>query len=404
MLEKFKKNKIVFALWALMIVAGISYGAYVWSNNKKEVVQPQTATVDEATLTQTVSASGQIATTGQVPVTTQASGRVSTLYVAPGQKLKKGDKIMDIDPDSATTEKRAAAWTNYLSALNDLNKAKATLSTLEAAKIAAEKKLNDDIDDNLGPNNSTYAQDKALLMAAQAEYNNQNGVIAQAQATVNSAYVTYSETSSTVTATADGTIADIAYKEGSYIVAAESSSGSGSVGGQSGGSTTVATLKTSDTLIASLNVSELDVATVHNGQKVTLTLPAVGSKTYHGKVTSIASTGTTAANVITFTVTVEITDGGPEILAGMTVNGDITTRIKKSALTLPNSAIKTENGKHMATLLKDGQQRVVPITLGLVLDTQSEVTSGLEEGDTVIIPSSTSAATADGPVSSGSRR
>ena len=404
MLEKFKRNKIVFVLWALIIVAGTSYGLYIWSNNKPEAVLPQTASVDKASLTQTVSAGGQIATTGQVPVITQASGKVSKLYVAPGQKLKKGDKIMDIDPDSATAQKRAAAWTNYLKALNDLNKAKAMLNTLEAAKIAAEKKLNDDVANNPGPDNGTYAEDKARLTGAQADFTNQNGVIAQAQTVVNTAYTIYSETSSTVIAAADGTITDIAFAEGSYIAAGESSSG-GSGGGQPGGGTALATLKTSDKLVASLNVSELDIANVHTGQDVTLTLPAVDNKTYHGKVTNIASTGTTAANVISFAVTIEIADGGAEILAGMTINGDVTTQVKEGVLTLPNSAIKTVDGKHTVTLLKDGQQRVVPITLGLVLDTQSEITSGLAEGDKVIIPSSSSAtATPNTPVSSGSRK
>jgi multidrug efflux pump subunit AcrA (membrane-fusion protein) len=408
MLEKFKRNKIVFLLWLLMIVAGTSYGVYTWSHNKKEVIQPQTATASKATLTQTVSASGQIATIGQLPITTQASGKVSKLYVTPGQKLKKGDKIMDIDPSSATIQKRATAWANYLKAKNDLNKANATLSALEADKIAAEKKLNDDVANNLTPADSAYAQDKALLLAAQADYANQGGVIAQAKAVADGAYTVYSETSPTVIALADGTITDIAYGEGSYIAAAESSSAGGSSAGgggaSGGGGTTLATLKTADKLMATLNVSELDIANVHNGQDVVLTMPAISDKTYHGKVISIASTGVTAANVISFAVNVEITDGGPEVLSGMTANGEITTQTKVDALAIPNQAIKTEDGKHTVTLLKDGQQRVVPVTLGLVLDTKSEITSGLVEGDAVVIPSSSSATAGGAPVSSGARK
>jgi macrolide-specific efflux system membrane fusion protein len=387
-----KRHKLTFMLWTLVVVLCSSVGVYTWLHSKAKVAPPQTAIVTKATLTQIISASGQITASGQVQITTQATGKVSKLYIHVGQTVKKGDKILEIEPDLATLQAQQSAWSNYLQAKNGLNQANAQLYVLAAAKAGAEQKFNDDaVANNKASTDPMYIQEKNALLAAEADYDNQSGVILQAKAEVDSAYATYSKTSSTVTAPADGVIQDISYEEGTYIAAATSSSTSNAT------SSSLATLKIANKLTTALNVSELDIAGIQNGQDVALTLTALAGKTYHGKVISVGATGTTDSGITTYPVNVEITDGVAGMLTGMAVSGDITTQIKKDVLSLPNATIKASGQNYTAIRLKNGQQQTVTITVGLVLDTQTEITSGLSEGDEVVVPtaSSTSSSSSD---------
>jgi macrolide-specific efflux system membrane fusion protein len=388
MFEKIKKHKLLAIVWLLALIAIVCFGLYMVGQDKSTETLPQTYTVTKATLTQIVSASGQVASTGQISAITQAAGKVSKVYVEVGSTIKKGDKILEIDPDAATIQNQKTAWVSYLTAKNAYNQAKAKLYTLQAAVIAAQQKFNQDaVDKGLDPSDSIYQQLHTTLLAAQAEQDNQESVISQAKAAADTAYAAYQSTSATVIAPADGTIQDLSYEQGTYVT---SSSGASSAG------TAVAILKITDKLTAKINVSELDVAGIATDQDVTLTLTALIGKTYHGKVISVASTGATDSNITTFPVVIEISDAAPEIRVGMAVSGDITVQTKENVLAVPNQAITTSGDKHSVTILdKDGKQKIVTVSVGLILDTQSEITAGLSEGDKVVLSTTSDETTAD---------
>jgi macrolide-specific efflux system membrane fusion protein len=388
MFEKIKKHKLLASVWLLALIAIVCFGLYMVGQDKSTETPPQTYTVTKATLTQIVSASGQVASTGQISAITQAAGKVSKVYVQVGSTIKKGDKILEIDPDAATIQNQKTAWVSYLTAKNAYNQAKAKLYTLQAAVIAAQQKFNQDaVDKGLDPSDSIYQQLHTTLLAAQAEQDNQESVISQAKAAADTAYAAYQSTSATVIAPADGTIQDLSYEQGTYVTSSS---------GASSGGTAVAILKITDKLTAKINVSELDVAGIATDQDVTLTLTALIGKTYHGKVISVASTGATDSNITTFPVVIEISDAAPEIRVGMAVSGDITVQTKENVLAVPNQAITTSGDKHSVTILdKDGKQKIVTVSVGLILDTQSEITAGLSEGDKVVLSTTSDETTAD---------
>lgn len=384
-----RHHRFLIGIWAIaFIVIGV-FGVFMWRQSSSKDEAPQTTTVTKTTLQQIVSASGQVTSSSQVSVTTNAGGKVKKRYASVGSSVKKGDKILEIEADATTIQNQKDAWAAYLTAKNNLNQAKAKLYTLAAAKAAAEQKFNQEaVDKGLGTTDPQYIQLQNTLLAAQAEYNNQQSVIDQATAAADNAYLAYQQTSATVTAPTDGVIQDVAYEEGDYITAA--SGATGSTGGSS-----VATLKTSSRLTAKLNVSELDITGVTVGQEVILTLTALEDKTFHGKILSVASSGDTESNVTTFPVIIEITDASPDIRVGMAISGDITVQIKENVLALPNQAITSVGDTHTVKILSNGQERTVDISVGLVLDTQSEITAGLNEGDIVVVPSTSSTTSSD---------
>jgi len=77
----------------------------------------------------------------------------------------------------------------------------------------------------------------------------------------------------------------------------------------------------------------------------------------------------------------------------MGVNATIITDIKENVILIPSVAVQITNGQSTVRLLKDGQVTSVTVEVGEANDTQTEITSGISEGETVITGSSTSQTT-----------
>jgi multidrug efflux pump subunit AcrA (membrane-fusion protein) len=112
--------------------------------------------------------------------------------------------------------------------------------------------------------------------------------------------------------------------------------------------------------------------------------------------------GTVSQGVVNYPVTVRVTDADEEIRPGMTASVTIVVDQVEDALLVPNRAIRTSAGQRTVTVLFEGQQITVPVTIGLVGDSLSEVTgSQLREGDVVVINVATSSTTSSGSQQSG---
>jgi HlyD family secretion protein len=147
-------------------------------------------------------------------------------------------------------------------------------------------------------------------------------------------------------------------------------------------------------LYVDLQVSEIDLADLQVGQKATLEFDAIPDKTYNGEVTEIGMIGNVSQGVVNYPVTVKVTDPDADIRPGMTAAVSIILDQREGALLVPNKAIRTSAGQQTVTVLYEGQQISVPVTVGLVGDSMSEILSDqLRAGDVVVLNGSTSSAT-----------
>ncbi len=153
-------------------------------------------------------------------------------------------------------------------------------------------------------------------------------------------------------------------------------------------------------LTMTLNVDELDISDIEEGQKVTITADAVEGKTYEGEVTSISVQGTTSGGVTTYPVTIRI-DETDSLLPGMNVDAQIIVESAKQVLTVPSGAVQrgnrvlvsveSEAGKAaLAALEESGAENDAPegyvyaeVTLGVSDGDYIEIISGLSEGDEI---------------------
>ena len=139
-----------------------------------------------------------------------------------------------------------------------------------------------------------------------------------------------------------------------------------------------------------LQISEIDLASLEVGQQAVVEFDAIADKEYSGEVTEIGMIGSVSQGVVNYPVTVRVTDADEDILPGMTASITIIVDQVEDALLAPNKAIRTSGGEQYVTVMFEGQQINVPVTVGLVGDTMSEVISDqLMEGDAVVVNGST---------------
>jgi macrolide-specific efflux system membrane fusion protein len=134
------------------------------------------------------------------------------------------------------------------------------------------------------------------------------------------------------------------------------------------------------------DVVESDLAQVEVGQKASVTIDAI-DKTVEGTVTAIAPTaGDGSSGVVSYPVTVALTETPADARAGMSADIAITIASATDVVTVPSSALQGVNGDYaVTTLAADGSPQRVPVQVGLVTNATAEITSGLAAGTPVVI-------------------
>jgi HlyD family secretion protein len=173
------------------------------------------------------------------------------------------------------------------------------------------------------------------------------------------------------------------------------------------GSTAVATVLTKQR-VAEISLNEMDVAKIKSGQKTTLTFDAIDGLTITGSVLEIDSLGTVTQGVVTYNVEIGFDTQDDSIKPGMSVSAAIITDSRQNVLLLPNSAIKSLGGSYYveipanpvmgatadaAGIILDTPPRQQAVELGLANDSQTEILSGLKEGDSIITRTVTASST-----------
>jgi RND family efflux transporter MFP subunit len=180
--------------------------------------------------------------------------------------------------------------------------------------------------------------------------------------------------------------------------------------------TAVATLITSQR-IAEISLNEVDVAQVKEGQKSTLTFDAVSDLTITGEVAEVDTLGTVTQGVVTYNVKIIFDTQDERVKPGMSVSASIVTGVKQDVLLIPNSAIKifgeinyvemsgetvSSDSLGVAGGIALSSLRQQEIQTGLANDSSTEVTSGLKEGDQIIIRTISSSSSPSSSASSNS--
>ena len=157
-----------------------------------------------------------------------------------------------------------------------------------------------------------------------------------------------------------------------------------------------------------LNVDELEILSIKEGQEATITADAIPNQTFRGVVTSVSKSGTTTGGTTTYPVTIRIDEMG-DLLPGMNATAEIVTESAEDTLSVPNEAIVRGN---YVLVTKDSPSAAnaddsmtapegyvyVKVTTGVSDDDYIAVTSGLQAGDTVAYNSALNTSGSSGEV------
>ena len=148
----------------------------------------------------------------------------------------------------------------------------------------------------------------------------------------------------------------------------------------------------------SINVDELDILSVKEGQTATVTLDALDGQEFEGTITEVsneASSGNSSAKY-PVTITFEKTE---DMLLGMSASATIHVNEAEDAVLIPVDALQEKGDSTFVYTKKDSDGNLngeVEVETGISNGSQVEITSGLEEGDTVYYLKAESSDTSSG--------
>lgn len=413
-------KKIKIALVAVLVL-GIGFFTYTKiKSNSKSKVQYKTSTATKGSLITTITASGTITSGSTTYITTGATGTVKKVYVKNGDTVVKGQKLAEITLTDTAAETQTTAWNNYLNALENVKTAQANRTAADVqmwkdrqAVLDAQSTYDNMIAGGWNPNTKTdYTyNEKAIVSksldlakqtftADETKYNNSGSEIALANAKLEAALRSYQQVSSTIYAPASGVLSNLILAEG--VVVSDSSSSSITV--SSGTDSTTNSQSVTAQKVgaikdpkgqyqATLSLTEVDVTKIKSGQKATLTMDAFPDNTFTGTVLAVNTSGSVSSNVTSYSVSVLLDQTDLDIYTNMAVSATIITSTKNDVITIPSTAITTTNNISTVKILKDSKVSVVTVELGDSNDTETEISSGISEGDVVITSTSTGSTT-----------
>ena len=371
---------------ALLAVAALAAGMWWWLKPKNEI-NYLTEPVVRTNIAQTVSATGEISAAQLVDVGAQASGQIKKLHVTLGQQVKKGDLIAEIDSTSQ---------------LNNLNTNKAKLDTYQAQLVSAEIALRS-ADKKYQREQALWKEDatsrEALedgqdaFAAAKASVAELKSSIRQTQIAINTAEADLGYTR--ITAPMDGTVVAIPVEEGQTVNANQTTP-------------TIVQVADLSTMLNKMQIAEGDVNKVKAGMKLTFTTLSQPDNVREATLESI-DPGLTTMSQGSYTTSTDTTDSAIYYYArslvpnedyvlhiGMTTENTITINQAEKVLAVPKLAVKQRGGKQYVRVLgENNQPQEKEITTGLSDNMNTEVKSGLGEGENVIISEAAAGETSD---------
>ena len=390
-----KKKKRIFILSGAGLLLVILVAAIVIGGKKEPVITVQTEKVVRRTITQVVTASGDVEPKVLVKISPEVSGEIVDLPVVEGQKVTKGQVIVKIRPDTYVAQvQQSQAFLQSQIGAQDLSKANFDNSTATYKRAQELYKKNLMSDQDLEAAKTQYEVYKATYESAKAN-------VASAQAQLDQAQDAFSKT--TIHAPMDGTVSVLNSKLGERVVGTSMMAG-----------TEIMDVADMNSMEAQVNVDENDVVLVAVGDTSVLSVDAFPEKKVKGIVYQIASSGTTTGagtqdQITNFLVKIRIIQSDVDLKPGMSVTADVQTATHHDVLSAPIQSVtvrlpKTtepkeqntsnvtngkQNEKHETVnecvfIVDKGVAKSVTVKRGIADDNFVEITSGLKGGEEVV--------------------
>ena len=324
---KKRRKIIIFSIIGVILLALTLVAVF---KKKQPVITVQTEKVIRTNIIETVVANGKIYPVVQVHISPEVSGEIIELPVKEGQRVKKGDLLVKINPDI------------YIAAVN---LAKANYESSVAAKASAESNLEKaqaDYDRNLELfhqkllSESDFIGFKSARDVARAQLDSADDQVNVAKANVDNAEEQLERT--TIVSPLDGTVSKLNSQLGERVLGTVQNAG-----------TDIMVVSDLNAMEARVDVGEMDVVLIRPGQNVSLEVDSFKDQKFSGAVTDVASSSeglnslssvssSSTQDATKFEVRIRINEK-ESFRPGMSVTGEIETRSRTNVLAVPFASV-----------------------------------------------------------------
>ena len=401
--RKSKKKIFIFSGIGVVLLALVLI--VLLGSKRENVINVQTEKVQRKSITQIVTASGKIQPETMVKINAEVSGEIILLPVKDGQKVKKGDLLVRINPDiyQAAVDGAEAALVSA--------KASLALSQANLEKSESEYKRAQGLYEKTLMSEQDFVTSKTAYKIAKAQYESAVSGVTQAAASLNQARESLAKTS--IYAPIDGTVSQLISELGERV------SGSSFTEG-----TEIMTVSDLTRMEARIDVGENDVVLIAINDTATIQVDAYPDRKLKGIVYEIANTATTTGagtqdEVTNFQVKIRVLDKDIALRPGMSMSADVQTETRNNVLAVPIQSVTTRTPKpkeggnadstskvkksdnlavdansNQANMLEKpievvfvvdkGKVKQVPVKRGISDETTVEIISGLSDSDEVV--------------------
>lgn len=360
-----KKKKLIICISvAIAIIAAVTI--FMRSNKRQPItIIYETAKVERATISNSVTATGTIEPVNKVEVGTQVSGIISKIYVDYNSIVKKGQVIAELDKINLESE-LASAKANLASSKSELDYQETNYKRMKALH---DKGFISDDDFDIADLSYKKAKEAYLVQLQTVQ-----------KAQTNLGYAT-------ITSPIDGVVLSKDVEEGQTVAASFSTPTL----------FTIARDLTDMQVVA--NVDEADIGNVRDGQRVTFTVDAFPDDTFEGRVKQVRQQGEEESNVVTYEVVISAPNNDLKLKPQLTANVNIYTEEIENVVSVPAKALRFSPSKEM---MNDGEKikdcnatnklwikeanilKAYPVKTGITNGIRTQILEGVKEGTVVI--------------------
>jgi len=378
-----KRRRLLWAGAGLGVIL-LVFGGLAASRSNGAIDPDKLADVERGDIARSVVATGKIEPRSKVEIKSKASGLVEELLVDYGDPVEIGQVLAELDKEVLQARVREArASLLAAEAAYERNKVEAEgpdLPFLRSAEERARRLHRDGLISASVLEDAEMAYQLALNRQVAA---NSNAAVTRAEVEKAKAALERAETDqryATIRSPMDGLVlsrdVDVGDAVSSILV----------LGSEA---TLVMIVGDVGSVYVKGKVDEADIGKVFLGQEARIVVESLKDKKFTGKVTKISPLGVEKENVTTFEVRVSIENPAGELKANMSANAEIILEEKKGVLLVPEAAVIYD--KERKTFLEihdldaDDARRRVAAELGIGNGVKTEVISGVEEGQQVIL-------------------
>ena len=397
-MRKTRTFSLIAVSVALLGVAGV-WGLSTLSGASSGIDPARLAAVERGTMVRSVVATGKVEPITKVEIKSKANGIIEALLFDVDQVVLPGQVLAELDKESLTARVREAranllaAEAAHEAAIAQLRKneieaespdvefaerSHARATQLFERRLVSESSL-DEARSALDQAQNRQRAAGGQLVIARARVAEASANVAQASAAVERAEEELAN--ATIKAPIRGTVLTRDVEVGSPV---------SSILNLGANATLVMTLGDIERVFVRGRVDEADIGQVRLGQPARITTETFRDRVFEGRVTQISPIGVERDNVTTFEVEVSIDNHGQALKANMTANAEIILEDFPDSLLVPESAVTYDGQRNAFVDVADAGERTgtrrVPVTVGFGNGIRIQVLSGLEAGNTVVLP------------------